>query len=633
VVSTLLGLGIDQIAFHKAADGGSLLSSVELFFVGLMFIFVPTATRILMRKTVRAERFALVVLLGLAFYIVKIQSAPGGFSQNDEFIHLRNTQDILSSHHLFQYNPLLPTAAYYPGLGAVTALLVNLTSLSPFVSGLIIIGVARVLISASLYLVAEKVTGSSRGAGIASLLYATNSMFLFWTAQFAYEDLALPLAAFVVWWIARTRGLRGRVAAQAVTVIAIIGITVTHHVSAFALCGILTMLWIAERVFGYPAQERRYLGIFAAFTGILAAFWFFVVAKPAASYLFGQNFTPALQQATSILNGDGGQRQLYGGAAATAPKWYIYVGFVAILIIMIALLPAAIRAWRLMRARGFAGIARYRAPIAVSAIIAITFPISLLPRLTAAGTAISGRTSEFIFVAIGCTVGLLMEETARSTRLGAQPVRGLGPVGGVRTLAATLLLCLVFVGQVSIGNSFFTLLPNPGSGFTIYVQPYMINVAHWSHQHLGPHQTFAADSTNQLALGAYGEENPANVNIIYPMFFTSSMDSTTVNLIKANQIHYVLLDWNMTIEAPVRPGGSYYSGLEPDDLLKGGPLPKPFFEKFATYTCSHLVYQSGSIQIYDVSKIENGSCVPQLIHKAPAKASSVKKPAKPKAAS
>ena len=42
----------------------------------------------------------------------------------------------------------------------------------------------------------------------------TNPMFLFWSAQFAYEGLALPLAAFIVWWISRTRGIRGHAAAQ-----------------------------------------------------------------------------------------------------------------------------------------------------------------------------------------------------------------------------------------------------------------------------------------------------------------------------------------------------------------------------------------------------------------------------------
>ncbi len=72
-------------------------------------------------------------------------------------------------------------------------------------SGLIIIGVARVLITACVFLVAEKVTGSSRTAAGASLVYAANPMFLFWSASFSYENLALPLAAFVVWWIGRTR--------------------------------------------------------------------------------------------------------------------------------------------------------------------------------------------------------------------------------------------------------------------------------------------------------------------------------------------------------------------------------------------------------------------------------------------
>ena len=103
------------------------------------------------------------------------------------------------------------------------------------------------------------------------------------------------------------------------------------------------------------------------------------------------------------------------------------------------------------------------------------------------------------------------------------------------------------------------------------------------------------------------------------MFFTASMDSTVVSLIRANGIHYVLLDWLETTEAPVTPGGAYYSALEPDTLLNGGPLPKAYFSKFSAYTCSHLVYQAGSIQIYDVSQIAKGSCVPRLIHAASAR--------------
>lgn len=633
VLSMLVGLVLVQIADSRAIHGANPVASVYLFLVGLSFVFLPSAARILSQKTARTERLALVILLGIAFYVVKIQASPDRFLLNDEFIHLRNTQNVLSSGHLFQYNPLLPTAAYYPGLATITATLTDFTGLSIFVSGLIIIGSARVLISACLYLVAEKVTGSSRGAGAASLLYATNSMFLFWSAQFTYEDLALPLAAFIVWWIARTRGMQRRAAAQVVTVVAIIAVTVTHHISAFALCAILAVLYVTERIFRYPSRERRYLGFFALLTGVLAAFWFFVVAKPAASYLFGQNLIPAMQGMISALSGHGG-RQLYGGGgtAEAPPQWYVYSGFAAILIIMGALLPAAIRAWRILRVRGFSHMMRRRAAIVVATLIALTFPITLLPRLTSNGSAISGRTSEFIFAAIGCTLGLLMEGAARSKRLSAFSRGGPERDAGLRTLVATLCLSIVFVGQISIGNSFFDLLPFKGVGFPAYIQPDMISAADWSGQHLGVHQTFAADSTNVLALATYGQENPVNVNVIYPIFFTANMDSTVVGLIKENELHYVLLDLLATQIPPVQPDGSYYSALEPDASLHGKPLPMAYYSKFAAYTCSRLVYHSGSIEIYDVSQIARGTCVPRLIHKAPSKAQAGARAARLKAA-
>ncbi len=152
-------------------------------------------------------------------------------------------RDILRTHRLFASNPLLPTATYYPGLAAVTAGFVHLTGLGPFASGLLIIGVARVLFSACFFLIAERVTGSGRAAAAASLVYAANPMFLFWAAAFSYENLALPLATFVVWWLGRTRRGRGR-PALAVTALAIVAVAVTHHVVGLALSALLGAWWL-----------------------------------------------------------------------------------------------------------------------------------------------------------------------------------------------------------------------------------------------------------------------------------------------------------------------------------------------------------------------------------------------------
>jgi len=621
---TIAGLALVRQADGRAVQGASYDTSVYLLWAGLIAIFAPAATRVLMRRTGRAERLTLVLMLGVALYLVKIQGSPNAFTFFDEYIHLRNTQDILRTGHLFQHNPLLPTAAYYPGLAATAATIVSLTGLSTFAAGLITIGVARLLISACFYLIAEKVTGSSRGAGAASLIYAANPMFLFWSSSFAYEDLGLPIAAFVVWWISRTRGLHDRLSSQAITIIAIIAVTITHHVSAFALAGVLAILFLAEGILDYPRTERRYLGVFAAFTALIATFWFFVVATPAWSYIYGENVGPALKDVASILSGHSGGRKLFSGAASP-PIWYILAGFAAIGIVMAAILPAALRAWRILRSRHFANMPDRRASIAVAAIIAISFPFTLLPRLTAVGGAVSSRTSEYVFTGIGCTLALLIKEARFSPSGIFRWIKRIEPTGGRRTLVASLLVTAVFIGEVTIGSSFFLLLPRPSSvpGFPPSIQPDMITAANWARQHLGVDQTFATDADNEVSLATYGDENIAPGDNIYPIIFTGNITGTVVRLIKANEVHYLLLDWRATRGRLPQSSTFYFSQWEPHAGIGNYPLPVAFLEKFSTYTCTRLVYQSGPIQIIDVSQIEHG-CMPIPLGDVP----SGKKPAK-----
>ncbi len=611
LLCTIAGLALVRQADVRAVHGASYDTSVYLFWAGLILIFAPAATRVLMRGTARAERLTLVLLLGVALYLVKIQGSPNAFTFFDEYIHLRNTQDILRTTHLFQYNPLLPTAAYYPGLAAVAATIVNLTGLSTFAAGLITIGVARLIISACFYLVAEGVTGSSRGAGAASLIYAANPMFLFWSSSFAYEDLALPLAAFVVWWISRTRALHDRLAAQAITVVAIVAVTVTHHVSAFALAGILAVLFFAERLLRHPPAERRYLGVFAAFTGLIATFWFFLVAKPAWSYIYGKNIAPVLRGVASIISGHSGGRTLYS-ATVSPPVWYILAGFAAIGIIMAALLPAVLRAWRILRSRSFTNTPTRRASIAVAAIIAASFPLTLLPRFTAAGGAVSSRTSEYVFTGMGCILALLLQEAKAPATGRFRWIKRLAPTGGRRTLFAIFLVTMIFIGDVTIGSSFFALLPTPANvpGFPPNIQPDMISAANWARQHLGTDQTFATDVDNELSLATYGDENTVPGDKVYPIFFVGNITKSVVRLIKVNNIHYLLLDWRATRGRLPQSTGYYYSQWEPHAGTENYALPTSYLEKFSIYTCTRLVYEAGPIQIIDVSRIEDGSCTP-----------------------
>src|SRR5664280_1548112 len=110
-------------------------------------------------------------------------ATPRSSSGSDfSYIHLRNVNNLLRTHHLFADNPLLPTAAYYPGLGAITAGLTRITGLSTFAAGLMVVGAARLVLSASLFHVAARVTRSERAASVACLVYMANPMFLFFGA-------------------------------------------------------------------------------------------------------------------------------------------------------------------------------------------------------------------------------------------------------------------------------------------------------------------------------------------------------------------------------------------------------------------------------------------------------------------
>jgi hypothetical protein len=601
----VVGLIAIAVADETSVRGGNYGDAVTLFFAGLVATFLPAAMRALTRGATRNERFALVIALGLALYAVKIIGSPTSFTFFDEYIHLRNTQNILATHHLFGLNPLLPSAPYYPGLAAVCAGLVNLTGLSPFVSGLLIIGAARLLISACFFLIAEKVTGSAVAAAGASLLYAANPMFLFWSSSFSYENLALPLAVFVIWWIARTRDEASRLI-PVITVIAIVAVTVTHHISAFALTALLGAWWLAEFLFRRSGPKRSHgVGPMALAAGSASLAWFFLVAHPAEYYLFGENILPILQQLEGLLSGRVPPRHPYAAGGVVAdPAWYVLAGFAALALIVLALLPALYRALRLIlrgRAAGADGRRVVNVALIIAMVMAAAFPASQLLRLTANGDTIAGRSSEYLFTGLGCVLALLAEKRIHSDRIMTWP----------RSILAAGLATVVLIGATTIANTYSQLLPevsNP-QGYPFLVQPDTIAASVWAREHLGVNQVFAVDVIDSQALATYGDQDTVSY-AAWPIFLNPTMNAAVVSAIKAEKVRYLFVDWQMAHGIPVNPGNYYFSPWEPQAGQYTKPLPTVMLSKFATTNCARVIYHSGLIQIFDVTSIENGSCLP-----------------------
>jgi hypothetical protein len=620
----VLGLAVVAVGDNLSIRGYAYQTTSIFFWVGLLLIFVPIAGRVLMRGAGRSEQLAIIIILGIALYVVKILASPDGFTSYDEYIHWRNTADILRTHHLFSYNPLLPTAAYYPGLAAITAGLVDLTDLSTFASGLIVIGVARILIVACFFLIAERVTGSCRAASLASLVYITNPMFLFWSSSFAYEDLALPLAVFVIWWFARTRNQPGYLG-PIVTVVSIMAIVVTHHLVGLLLPVLLATWWLIERLAlrsakglhslgNYFNKGLRSLGLMALISGSAALIWLFVVARPAASYLFTDNITPALDQTVSLMLHRTSTRHLYVSGGYVSPAWETYAGFAAVGILVLTLPPGLYMAWHVASMQSRAARARRlwisNAPMRIAVALAIAYPLSLIPRLTPGGVAISGRSSEYVFAGLGCILGLLAEASAWHSRGDSNRLSNL--LG--RLFKTPIIICLitvVYIGNITIGTAFYERLPEASNppGYPWSVQPDVIAASIWTLKHLGVNQPIGTDDGDAVALATYGEQDTLPEEDVWPIFFATTMNEAVVREIRAEKMRYAFVNWQMTLGIPPSPG-YYFTPQETSSGSETRPFPAAALRKFRS-NCSRLIYESGYVQIFDLSRIENGSCTPK----------------------
>src|SRR5205085_2036248 len=182
-------------------------------------------------------------------------------------------QDIVNTGQLFSPNSLLVVSPYYPGLELVTTALSNIGNIPVFEAGLITLAAARLVFVLSLFFFFSMVSGSTRVAGIACLVYMTNPKFLYFDSQFAYESLALPLAALVLYVVAR-RGHSSRARWLGLTLIGVLGVAAvvtTHHVTSAMLIAFL-VLWALS---GYilRRRDRSTPGRMAALTAFLPIGW------------------------------------------------------------------------------------------------------------------------------------------------------------------------------------------------------------------------------------------------------------------------------------------------------------------------------------------------------------------------
>lgn len=597
-VASSAGICVVAVAYAMARTGAP--GAQPLFWAGLVAILLPLGLRAVGPSTSRVERIASLVALALLLTSVKVLQSPGGLTFYDEFLHWRTLIDIQRTGRLFTANPLFGIGPDYPGMEIATNALIGATGLPVAAAAPIIVGVSHLVLTLCIFLFLEELGGRHRLAAAGTLVYLINPRFLFFESQYAYESMALALAALILLLEVRRRRDAGSGRLHWVAAVLVVAaLIVTHHVTAYMTTAILA-LWT---VVGLVLRRRRRgegrrraivagRGVPVVMTLLLClgeALWLAGPARETIAYL-ASNLDPVAQQVGAMLTHRSAGRQLFKGSGGQVePRWQQVMELASALLVLAALPFGLLRLWR--------GHRRQAAYVALG-LAALVYPASLVLHFTPSGAEVAGRMSEFLFLGVAAVVALCIDELWPAE---ASPARARAAVSGIAGW-----LAVVLCGGVLIGWPPIQIMPGP---YLVGADSRSVNApgiaaATWSLHHLGPNNRFATDLVNRELIATYGDQNPIteyrdNVDTAR-LFLSPTFDARDLAILRQGHVRYILVDERLATAPPVF--GIYFED-PPETTPANRPIPSSWLNKFGSVPGASLVYDSGDIRIYDMGAL------------------------------
>lgn len=562
--------GADALS-RSGHSGGSVL-----FWLGLVTVLFPAALRLTGQSAGSGERAATVVVVGLTFFAFKVLRDPFAFTYGDELAHLHNLQQILDTGRLFGSNSILPITPRYPGLESTAAAVADGGGTSAFAAGLAVTAAARAVFMLAVYLAYERLTGSPRVAGLGALVSTAAPTFFFFSAQFSYESLAVPLAGVVLFALMRQLSAvdsAERRRWSAVVVILAAGIIATHHLTSYALVIFLLTVCALHIPLG---TGRRAPWVTAVIVAALTAAWLAVVAERTVGYLspvIGNAFDDVIDTITREAD----TRTLFRSTSGVeqTPIGERIVAIVAIAVLALGVAAGLLVAWRRWR----------RDPVLTLLGIAAVGYLATLPlRVVPAAWETASRAGSFLFLGVGLTA---------ATGLVWFLDRG-GPDLRRRLLAASMVT-LVTAGGVIAGWPASLRLGQPyrvkAEGRTI--QPPALTAARWSGSTLGPSQRVAAQDADARLFLIEGRQTALQgVNPdVQAVLDAKRLEPWHTDLLRSERIDLAVSD-RRTVSADNIAG--YFFDVGTPSLA-----PESATTKFERPDVDRL-YDSGNIVIFDV---------------------------------
>jgi hypothetical protein len=602
----IVALGVDGAREDKAWGE-------TLYWVGLLLLIVPCSLRLAGSSASRRERVGLVLLVGLGLLAIEYFISPLSFNNHDEFGHLRETFDIMSSRHLFPFDPIQAEYTSFPGIAIATSTFAHLSGLSILSSWSLVFISVRVMELLALFLILERATRSPRCAGLGVLLYLGNPSFMYFDAHFAYESFALPFGILLFQRATAVKETDSRVASWLLFGLVLVALTVSHHLAAYIFVGIVALFAAAEQLVrrGEPAQRirRRRLALFTAIAVASVSAWTAFEAPTTISKYIGPVLREAASSTAGFVTGShSAEKTLFEAQNKQAsPLLEQALGFAAVGLLLVLGLWSLWRLWRWHQ---------LSSPLpALLTCIAVAYPATLLFRLTLNGSETSDRASGYVYLGLAYVVAAGAfavvplraggEHSGRGMklrRLSQSAFRRLSPL---RALSISLAVTLVIVGGIIVGTSRTERLPGPyypAVTARASTNPESLAAARWVSGHLADHQLLFSDIDNRLLMSSYGRENAVccytDDQLLPELFLTPTFTKKDVKLLGLFHIRLIVADQRLE-----KPSLSTHLFSERSD---GGPYYKPLaaqaLAKFARAPGINELFDSGNISIYSSAR-------------------------------
>ncbi|TBC69741.1 hypothetical protein [Rhizobium ruizarguesonis] len=580
--------------------------AVPTFYCAIAVIVLPAAARIIHPRASRLERLALIVIVTSALFVVRVIRAPVAFIDHDEFLHWATVNDILEAGRLFLPNPLLPVSPLYPGLELITSALVNLSGLSVFAAGLIVLATARMMLMLALFLLFEKITDSAPIASIACLIYMGSSTFLLFDVHYSYESLAIPMLAAVL-LASESQRMEPSDAAGWPTVVAtvvlILALAATHHLTSYfctaLLCGTAVMECLRQ---GASAMQKRRAILLASIAVIAPVAWSRIVGNPTGSYILPV-LEGGIHEVAQLVSSSTSTRKLFvSDTGALAPAWQRYLTMAGVALICLGLLTGFLRSlvfngqhrnasilwpptrWRLWRS----------SLLQILVLVTLAYPVSIIFRLTRSGWEIGNRIGSLSFLGVAIVVAVAVAAFWHGTS------RGWLRATALAAAATTVLIAGVISSE---GPRILVPAGYEVSADSSSIEPMGISAARWTRRWLGG-QHFAADRINRLLLSTYGRQR---VSTTLESGQDTSMAITAADLgpmerklLIDSGVGFVMVDLRLTTGLP--GVGVYFDGGA-QDRNHTVPLQSSSLLKFNSEPDVDRTFDNGFMVIFDVGRL------------------------------